>query len=71
MRDDLSDAQASVDWAKAQIPILEKRFPAWERTDPYTACASDKVLLLMQQFRMKLMAQRWRREFNDANAPKN
>ncbi len=37
MRDDLLDAQASVDWAKDQIPILEKRFTAWERTGPYAA----------------------------------
>jgi hypothetical protein len=35
MRDDLVDAQASVDWAKAQIPILKQRFVAWERSGPY------------------------------------
>lgn len=37
MHNDLLDAQASVDWAKAQIPALEKRLKAWERTDPYAA----------------------------------
>jgi hypothetical protein len=35
MRDDLLDVQASVNWAKAQIPILEKRFITWERSGPY------------------------------------
>src|SRR6202035_2572895 len=35
MRDDLLDAQACVDWAKAQIPLLEKRFITWERSGPY------------------------------------
>lgn len=35
MRDDLLDAQASIDWAVAQIPVLEKRFIAWQRSGPY------------------------------------
>jgi hypothetical protein len=35
MRDDLLDPQASVDWAKAQIPILKQRFVTWERSSPY------------------------------------
>jgi hypothetical protein len=35
MRDDLLDAQASVDWAIAQIPILQERFSTWQRTRPY------------------------------------
>jgi len=35
MRDDLLDAQAAVDWANAQIPILQQRFIAWQRLSPY------------------------------------
>src|SRR5487761_1483831 len=35
MRDDLLDAQASVDWAVAQIPVLQKRFMAWMWSGPY------------------------------------
>ena len=35
MRDDLLDAQAAVDWAVAQIPILEERFSTWQRSRPY------------------------------------
>ena len=35
MRDDLLDAQAAVDWAVAQIPILEERFAAYQRRRPY------------------------------------
>ncbi len=35
MRNDLLDAQASVDWAKAQIPTMEKRFEAWKQSRPY------------------------------------
>src|SRR5208282_820791 len=30
MRDDLSDAQVAVDWGKAQIKLLERRFLAWQ-----------------------------------------
>jgi hypothetical protein len=35
MRDDLLDAQAAVDWAVAQIPLLQKRLTAWERDSTY------------------------------------
>jgi hypothetical protein len=35
MRDDLLDAQSATDWAVAQIPILQQRFFAWQRTGPY------------------------------------
>ena len=35
MRDDLLDAKAAVDWANAQIPILQQRFIAWQRRHPY------------------------------------
>lgn len=35
MRDDLLDAQASVDWAKSQVPLFAKRFEAWEGKRPY------------------------------------
>lgn len=36
MRDDLLDAQASVDWAVSQIPILQTRFISWQRDHPYS-----------------------------------
>ena len=35
MPNDLLDAQAAVDWAIAQIPILQERFLAWQRNRPY------------------------------------
>jgi len=35
MRDDLLDAKAAVDWANAQIPVLQERFIAWQRLRPY------------------------------------
>jgi hypothetical protein len=35
MRDDLLDALAAVNWAESQIPILQERFVAWQRRDPY------------------------------------
>jgi hypothetical protein len=34
-RDDLLDAQAGVDWADAQIPILEARIEAWRKSPAY------------------------------------
>lgn len=36
MRDDLLEAQAAVDWAIAQVPILQKRIAIWRRSRPYT-----------------------------------
>jgi hypothetical protein len=36
MQDDLLDAEAAIDWAVAQLPILEKRVIAWRRNKPYT-----------------------------------
>jgi hypothetical protein len=35
MRDDLLDAKAAVDWAEAQIPILQERLMNWQRERPY------------------------------------
>jgi len=35
MRDDLLDALAALNWAEAQIPILQDRFMAWQRLRPY------------------------------------
>jgi hypothetical protein len=35
MRDDLLDAQAAVDWAVAQIPLLQEGFLDWQRRNPY------------------------------------
>lgn len=35
MRDDLLDAQASVDWAIAQIPVFEEKLAAWNAKRPY------------------------------------
>ena len=36
MRDDLLDAKAAVDWAVAQVPILQKRIAVWRRSRPYS-----------------------------------
>lgn len=35
MRDDLLDAQAAVDWAVAQIPLLQQGFVEWQDNRPY------------------------------------
>jgi hypothetical protein len=35
MRDDLLEAQAAVDWAEAQIPLLIDSLDRWERGNPY------------------------------------
>ena len=35
MRDDLLDAQAAVDWAVAQVPLLQQGFLDWQRRNPY------------------------------------
>jgi hypothetical protein len=35
MRDDLLDAQAAVDWAVAQLPVLENRIKSWCDDRPY------------------------------------
>jgi hypothetical protein len=35
MRDDLLDAQAAVDWAAPQIPLLQQGFLDWQRRNPY------------------------------------
>ena len=35
MTNDLSDVQAGIDWANAQIPILEARIKAWRESPPY------------------------------------
>jgi hypothetical protein len=35
MRTDLLDAKAAVDWAEAQLDILQERIVAWRRDDPY------------------------------------
>jgi hypothetical protein len=36
MRDDLLDAQAAVDWAISDLPILEAKIKAWVDDRPYT-----------------------------------
>ncbi len=35
MKDDLEDALISVEWAQAQIPVLQERFLNWQRSYPY------------------------------------
>ena len=35
MRDDLLDAQAAVDWAASQMPVLQQRIAAWGNDKPY------------------------------------
>jgi hypothetical protein len=35
MRDDLLEAQAGIDWANAQLPILEARIESWRKSTPY------------------------------------
>jgi hypothetical protein len=34
MRDDLLDAQAAIDWAVTQIPLLQQGFIEWQRRNP-------------------------------------
>jgi hypothetical protein len=35
MRADLLDAQAALDWANTQIPLLQQGFIEWQRANPY------------------------------------
>jgi hypothetical protein len=35
MRDDLLDAQASINWAVSQIPLFQIEFLTWQRGNPY------------------------------------
>jgi hypothetical protein len=35
MRDDLLDAQATIDWSITQIPLLQVAFVDWHRANPY------------------------------------
>jgi hypothetical protein len=36
MRPDLLDAEAAIDWAITQLPVLEKRIIKWRQDKPYT-----------------------------------
>jgi hypothetical protein len=36
MRDDLLDAQAVIDWAVSDLPILKRKIDAWRKDKPYT-----------------------------------
>jgi hypothetical protein len=47
MRDDLLDAQAAVDWAVAQIPLLQQDFIEWQRRNPYSVVQSKSVIRIM------------------------
>jgi hypothetical protein len=52
MKADLDDALVPVKWAEAQIPILQERLSAWQRTYPYEIVAepdpdgADRELLV-------------------------
>jgi hypothetical protein len=35
MRDDLLEARAAVDWAKAQVKVTQRRIEAWRESSPY------------------------------------
>jgi hypothetical protein len=41
MRDYFLDAQAAIDWAKTQIPVMQQRFIDWSRADPYEIAEED------------------------------
>jgi hypothetical protein len=41
MRADLREALASVQWAQAQIPVLQDRFAAWQRKGAYEILIED------------------------------
>jgi hypothetical protein len=41
MRGDLLEAQATVDWAVAQIPIIRENSFAWQRANPYEFTVED------------------------------
>jgi len=41
MRDDLLDAEASIDWAVAQLPLVQQGFTAWQNTRPYDFTVED------------------------------
>jgi hypothetical protein len=57
MRDDPLDAQAALDWANTQIPLLQQGFINWQRTNPYpvvqephTDGRSDAAIVYDQPF---------------------
>ena len=39
MRNDLIGALTPIVWAEAQIPVLQERFAAWQRKNPYEITA--------------------------------
>lgn len=41
LHDDLVDAQAAIDWAVAQLPVLRKRTIAWKQTGPYSVVVDN------------------------------
>jgi hypothetical protein len=65
MRDDLLDAQASVDWAVAQIPLLQQSLIDWQRGYPYAISrerdpkSDGDIVVAIQQTPLPLTFNAW------------
>ncbi|HXP05926.1 MAG TPA: hypothetical protein VN808_17540, partial [Stellaceae bacterium] len=65
MRSDLLDAQAAVDWAVAQIPLLQQSLIDWQRRQPYDIVrqpdpkSEGDIVVAAQQTPLPLMFNAW------------
>lgn len=65
MRDDLLDAQAAVEWAIAQIPLIQNALTEWQRGNPYVITrerdpeGSDDVVVAIQRHPLPLTFNAW------------
>lgn len=65
MREDLKDAQAAVDWAIAQIPLMQQSLIDWQRRYPYDIVrkhdpkAARDVIVAIQRIPFPLTFNAW------------
>ena len=57
MRDDLLDAQAAIDWAMSDLPILQRKIDRWIEDKPYQLVGdldprSDKRLIRFRDVKL-------------------
>ena len=54
MRPDLDDAYAAIDWASAQLPLIEQEIEAWRRLPPYEIMAEDDPAIGKKLLRLRI-----------------